>query len=127
MRDDFARASDEEILRTSSTLVENGIETMSELKSTPKRNRGYLIEGLRRIGADYVRRRFLHQLFDACPRAPKNVSGLARIDIEEVCIPKELRSYKIDFPKISADWRPEQAAVNLVTSEMALSASAIHA
>ena len=98
MRSDFTRTRDDEILSTAESLISNGIESMTELKITPKRNRDYLIEDLRRNGIAYVKIRFLLQLFDAFPCAPKNVSGATKIDIEEICIPRELRKFKIDLP-----------------------------
>ena len=66
-------------------------------------------------------------MFDAFPCDPKNMSGAAKIDIEEVCIPRELRTYKFDLALLSSIWRPVQAMVNLVTSELTRASSTVPA
>ena len=105
----------------------NGILPLSELRQTPKRNRDFLIEDLRKNGYTYPQLEFLLQLFDVFPSLTRNPAGNQRVEIEEVCIPRELSSYKPDLSGLSSLWRPDQAMVNISPNETAREADVIPA
>ena len=50
MRPEFSTAQGYDIRRAARLLVFNGINSLNELRNTPRRNRDYLMEDLRRAG-----------------------------------------------------------------------------
>ena len=115
-----------EVRRAARALVPNGILSLNDIRITPKRNRGFPIEDLRRIGYTYPQLRFLLLLiFDTFPPIPKNGPNNQRVEIEEVCIPRVLREYAPNLSGLSVLWRPDQSTMNFFSQETARAASTV--
>ena len=125
MRTEFENAQGYDVRRAARLLVFNGINSLNELRNTPKRNRGYLIEDLRKTGYTYMQLRFLLQIFDTFLPVARNVSNNQRVEIEEICIPRVLKDYAPNLSGLSNLWRPDQAMVNVFTQEIARASSVI--
>ena len=127
LRPEFPTARDHDVRRAAKILVLNGILSISELRATPKRNRDFLIEDLRKNGYTYPQLKFLLQLCDVFPSLTRNPTGNQKIEIEEVCIPREIQAYKPDLSGLSSLWRPDQAMVNFFSNETARAAAVVPA
>ena len=61
------------------------------------------------------------------PSLPRHPTGNKRVEIEDFCIPRELRSYAPNLSILSSLWGPAQAMVNLFTNEIAREADVVPA
>ena len=55
----------------------------------------------------------------------RNPTGNQRIEIEEVCIPRELKAYEPGLSGLSSLWHPDQAMVGVFTNEIACAAAVV--
>ena len=75
LRPEFIHSLDYDTRRASRILVLNGTLSMSELRQTPKRNRDFLIEDLRKNGYTYPQLEFSLRLFGVFPSLTRNPAG----------------------------------------------------
>ena len=122
-RPEFTNARDNDTRRAARIFATSGILSLSELRQTPK-----------------TKSRFPHRWSSeervylpsvgVCsstvwrfPSLTRKPSGNQEIEIEDVCIPREIRSYKPDLSDLSSLWRPDQAMVNISPNETARAAA----
>ena len=96
MRPDFVQFDKTDIPHKSILLARYKVDSMEELRNAKNRNRDFATDDLRRnLDIDYAHYKMLLGLFDPFPPLLRNrcYAGF----IEEIPIPRNLSSYKIDF------------------------------